>query len=120
MKVLIVDDSKMINLMVSEMLVNLGHQAESAMDGNEAVEYFKSGKNADLILLDWNMPNMSGLEFLEFNSSNNLTSTPIVMMTTENKPDYIARALELGAVEYIMKPFTDDILEMKIKEALED
>lgn len=118
MKVLIVDDSKMINMMVSEMLVKLGHESASAMDGLEAVKFFEGGNKADLILLDWNMPNMSGLEFLEKNHSDSFTDCPIVMMTTENKPDYIAKALELGASEYIMKPFTEDILDSKIKEVL--
>lgn len=114
MKVLIVDDSKAIYMMVSAMLKEKGHDALWAEDGLDACKKL-SGSNVDLVLLDWNMPNMSGPEFLEKNKSDGITSAPIVMMTTENKPDFIKKALELGAVEYIMKPFTSDILFNKLE-----
>ncbi len=113
MKILIVDDSKAINLMVSDMLHEAGHESLWAEDGQKAVDIIAKEK-VDLILLDWNMPVMNGPEFLEKVKSENLTSAPIVMMTTENKPDYIMKALEMGASEYIMKPFTSDILINKI------
>jgi len=111
---MIVDDSKAIYMMVSGMLTEKGHEAVWAEDGNDACEKLKIEK-VDLILLDWNMPNMSGPEFLEKNNSDSITDAPIVMMTTENKPDFIKKALQLGAVEYIMKPFTSDILFNKIE-----
>ncbi|EQC47154.1 response regulator [Bacteriovorax sp. Seq25_V] len=114
MKIMIVDDSKAIYMMVSGMLTERGHQAVWAEDGVDACEKLKTEK-VDLILLDWNMPNMSGPEFLEKNQAENITEVPIVMMTTENKPDFIKKALQLGAVEYIMKPFTSDILFNKIE-----
>jgi two-component system chemotaxis response regulator CheY len=110
MRVLIVDDSKAIFMMVSQMLEEKGHTGVWAEDGVKAVEYLESNQDIDVILLDWNMPNMNGPEFLEKNLSDSFTKTPIIMMTTENKPDYIKKALSLGAVEYIMKPFTNDIL----------
>ena len=114
MKVMIVDDSKAIYMMVSQMLQEQGHEAVWAEDGVDACEKLAADK-VDLILLDWNMPNMSGPEFLEKNKAEKITAAPIVMMTTENKPDYIKKALQLGAVEYIMKPFTSDILEDKLE-----
>lgn len=114
MKVLIVDDSKAIYMMVSQMLKEIGHDALWAEDGVDACNKLASEK-VDLILLDWNMPNMSGPEFLEKNGSESITDAPIVMMTTENKPDFIKKALQLGAVEYIMKPFTSDILQDKLE-----
>lgn len=114
MKVMIVDDSKAIYMMVSQMLQEQGHEAVWAEDGVDACEKLSSS-DVDLILLDWNMPNMSGPEFLEKNKAEGVTKAPIVMMTTENKPDYIKKALQLGAVEYIMKPFTADILEDKLE-----
>lgn len=114
MRVLVVDDSKAIFMMVSEMLQEAGHESVWAEDGLKAVEKLKADANIDLILLDWNMPNMNGPEFLEENQKQNLASCPIMMMTTENKPDYIKKAISLGASEYIMKPFTSDILFNKI------
>lgn len=115
--ILIVDDSKPIFLMVKEMLEECGVSAEWAENGSVAVE--KSiQKNYDIILLDWNMPELNGPEFLEKNLTEKFTQSPIVMMTTENGPDYIKKALELGASEYIMKPFSKDILVSKIEFAL--
>lgn len=110
MKVLIVDDSKAIFMMVSQMLEEAGHEGLWAEDGQKAVDFLKENKDISVILLDWNMPVMNGPEFLQANLDNKFTESPIVMMTTENKPDFIKKALSLGAVEYIMKPFTADIL----------
>lgn len=118
MKVLVVDDSKAIFTIVSEMLELKNHESKWAEDGVVACEMI-SKESFDIILLDWNMPNMTGPEFLEKNRAENLTSAPVIMMTTENKPDKIKKALELGAKEYIMKPFTDDILLNKIELVLE-
>ncbi len=115
MKVLVVDDSKAIYHMVSEMLSEENHEAVWAEDGVQAYNYLKENKDIELILLDWNMPNMNGPEFLEKVRNESLVDFPIVMMTTENKPTAIKTALELGASEYIMKPFTSDILFNKIE-----
>lgn len=115
MKILVVDDSSAISKLVKEMLEELGHQVEVATDGVEAYSFFQEGKKADLVLLDWNMPNMNGIELLEKNFNERFTEASIVMMTTENKPERIREALKFGASEYIMKPFTQDILESKIK-----
>lgn len=119
MKILVVDDSKAIFMMVSQMLEEADHKAIWAEDGIAAFERIGEHSDIDLILLDWNMPNMSGPEFLEKNASEGIFKNPIIMMTTENKPDYIKKALELGAVEYIMKPFTSDILFNKIELVLD-
>lgn len=115
MNILIVDDSKAIFSMVSKMLEGGGHTSLWAEDGAKAVEILKKGEHKiDVILLDWNMPNMTGPEFLEFNLKEKVTSAPVVMMTTENSPEFIKKALDLNAAEYIMKPFTADILFNKL------
>lgn len=119
MKILIVDDSKHILMMVSEMLAGLGHTAVTALDGKIAFDVIKEEGDVELILLDWNMPNMSGIEFLEKNKAENIFSIPIFMMTTEKSPDKIQRALSTGAVDYIMKPFTADIIQNKIEMLLD-
>lgn len=119
MKVMIIDDSKAIFMMVSEMLAEQGHESIWAEDGVVACEKLRES-DVDFILLDWNMPNMSGPEFLEKNLADKITKAPIVMMTTENKPEFIKKALSLGAVEYVMKPFTNDILINKIELVFDD
>ncbi len=119
MKVLIVDDSKAIFMMVSQMLQEQNHESIWAEHGQDACQKLE-GNDIDLVLLDWNMPVMSGPEFLEKNQKDSVTSAPIVMMTTENKPEHITKALQLGAVEYIMKPFTSDILFDKLELVFDD
>jgi two-component system chemotaxis response regulator CheY len=115
LNILIVDDSKAIYTVVSNMLGEAGHTSIWAEDGLVAVEIIKKNKSKiDVILLDWNMPNMNGPEFLELNMKEKITQAPIVMMTTENSPEAIKKALSLNAAEYIMKPFTSDILFNKL------
>jgi len=115
MNILVVDDSRAIYAMVSQMLETGGHKSVWAEDGLKAIEVLKNpALKIDVILLDWNMPNMNGPEFLEANLKDKFTLAPIVMMTTENSPEYIKKALSLNAAEYIMKPFTSDILFNKL------
>ena len=115
MKVLLVDDSNSIAMVVGQMLNDAGHEVARAKHGLDAVEIITKDSDFDVILLDWNMPEMDGLEFLKHNTENNLITCPIIMMTTENKPEKIVLALQNGAKEYIMKPFTQDILISKIE-----
>ena len=115
MKVLIVDDSKPILMMVSEILKELGHQSVTAENGKIAFEILTGEEEIDLVLLDWNMPVMTGIEFLEKNKAESAFTTPVFMMTTEKSSEKIQRALENGASDYIMKPFTPDILQNKIE-----
>lgn len=119
MKVLIVDDSKPVCMMVGAMLKERSVEYVRAENGQVAIDLLKADKSIDLILLDWNMPVMTGPEFLEYNQKNNLVDIPIIMMTTENTSSYIKKALELGASEYMTKPFTVDILFDKIELVLE-
>lgn len=114
MKVLIVDDSKPIVTFAREVLTSNNIEVESAENGRVAADLLKKDKNFDLILLDWNMPVLDGPGLLDIIREESLTSAPIVMMTTNHKPEHIKTALEKGAVEYIMKPFTEDILICKI------
>ena len=115
MKILIVDDSKPILMMVGEMLEKLGHSFVTAVHGQDAFDVISKNSDIDLILLDWNMPEMSGIEFLSKNKEEKVFNIPIFMMTTEKSQEKIQKALETGAVDYIMKPFTPDILENKIE-----
>lgn len=114
MKVMIVDDSKHILLLVEEMLVTQGHKVMKAENGAIARELAMQTPDIDLILLDWNMPEMDGPTFLEKNQQESFTKAAIIMMTTESGVEQITKAMSLGAREYIMKPFTQDILKSKI------
>lgn len=120
MKVLVVDDSNMVVALVKQILTpEAGYEVFSAGNGKAAIDLLKEGLKADIVLLDWNMPVLDGPGFLEANLNEQFTNSPVVMLTTENKPQYISKALQLGACEYIMKPFTEDILISKIQMVLE-
>ena len=115
MKILLVDDSNAILMIVGQMLKEANIDFVTAKNGQEALDIIESEEVIDLMLLDWNMPQMSGLELLEMNMKTKLINFPIIMMTTENSPEKIMQAINLGANEYIMKPFTPDILFSKVE-----
>lgn len=113
---LIVDDSRVVRKVARRIIEELGFACEEAEDGVFAVEACKKAM-PDSILLDWNMPNMSGIEFLE-----KLRTMPggdkpkVIFCTTENDMSFIMRALQGGANEYIMKPFDSDIVRAKFEQ----
>jgi two-component system, chemotaxis family, chemotaxis protein CheY len=113
---LIVDDSSVIRKVARRILEGLDFNITEAEDGALALEACRI-KMPDAILLDWNMPNMDGYEFLR-----SLRRLPggdrpkVVFCTTENDVAHIARALHAGANEYIMKPFDREIVEAKFQE----
>ena len=88
------------------MFVDTEHKLEHAFDGSEAVEQIKGGLSVDVILLDWEMPNMSGVEALKALRALGC-NIPILMVTSKNNVNNIAKALESGANEYIMKPLPE-------------
>jgi two-component system chemotaxis response regulator CheY len=116
-KVLIVDDSRTIRTIIRRILVELGYETCEAGHGVEALKVFEAEKDAvKLVLVDWNMPEMNGLELLKhLRQDPSLSWLKIVMVTTETEMDHMASALEAGADEYIMKPFTKDILVEKLE-----
>ncbi len=110
---LVVDDSKVIRVVARKILENLEFEVEEAEDGKQAIAACKSHM-PDAILLDWNMPVMSGIEFLQELRSQEKGGTPVVLFcTTETNLDRIRDAIAAGANEYIMKPFDSEILETK-------
>jgi two-component system chemotaxis response regulator CheY len=113
---LVVDDSSVVRKVAKRIVVELGFQAIEAEDGVVALDKCKESM-PDAILLDWNMPNMTGIEFLVALRKENGGDKPIVVFcTTENDMSFIQKALEAGANEYIMKPFDSDIIETKFKQ----
>jgi len=116
-KVLIVDDSRTIRTIIRRILIELGYEVCEAANGIEALRVFEAEKDAvKLLLVDWNMPEMNGFELLkQLRQDPGLSWLKIVMVTTETEMDHMASALEAGADEYIMKPFTKDILVEKLE-----
>ena len=114
---LVVDDSKVIRKVARHILEALHFNVEEAGDGREALDRCQAGDVPDVILLDWNMPVMSGMEFLRSLGASEMPNRPkVVFCTTENDVAHIARALHAGANEYIMKPFDKDIVTAKFQE----
>jgi two-component system chemotaxis response regulator CheY len=116
-KALVVDDSRAIRMILGRTLKELGFEVREAGNGKEALEVMEVEKSAvTLVLADWNMPEMNGLELLKrLRQDPELPSLAIIMVTTETEVDQMVVALEAGANEYVMKPFTKDILVEKLQ-----
>jgi two-component system chemotaxis response regulator CheY len=114
MRALIVDDSRFVRDLLRGLLEEKGIECEEAFDGRVALDRLHSGIDFDLALVDWNMPNMNGLEMLKQMRSEGYTAVKVMMVTTEAENDFISRALDAGADEYLMKPFDDEALSEKL------
>ena len=116
-KALVVDDSKTIRTIIRRILIGVGYEVLEAGDGAQAMEVLAADKSAiGLVLADWNMPVMNGLELVkQIRQDPELASLKVMMVTTETEMSQMASALEAGANEYIMKPFTKDILIEKLE-----
>jgi len=114
---LVVDDSRAVRMILSRTLKELGYEVREAANGREALEVIEAEKNAvQLVLADWNMPEINGLDLVKRLRQNpGLASMAVVMVTTETELDQMAAALEAGANEYVMKPFSKDILVEKLQ-----
>ncbi|MGR3292828.1 MAG: response regulator [Candidatus Scalindua sp.] len=113
-KVLLVDDSAVMRKIIQRNIKETGlivDEFVEAGDGNQALDKVNANEDLDLILLDWNMPNMSGIEFVKTLRSLNLSKRiPVVMVTTEGSDAKISEAKDSGADGYLTKPFTADQL----------
>lgn len=114
---MVVDDSKTIRMIVRRILLELGFEVFEAGNGKEGLEVMAAQKNEmDLVLADWNMPEMNGLELVKaLRKIPELASLKVIMVTTETEMGQMASALEAGANEYVMKPFSKDILKEKLE-----
>ena len=117
MKVLLIDDSRTMRNIQKSVLSQLGlTQIEEACDGQDALS--KVGAfQPELILVDWNMPNMDGLSFVKAYRQLN-TQTPMIMVTTESEKSRVIEAIKAGVNNYVIKPFTPDLLAQRIGETL--
>jgi len=118
-KALVVDDSKAVRMILARTLAELGYEVHEAANGREALDAIHAEKaNLSLVLADWNMPEVNGLELVKkLRQDPDLNSLVVVMVTTETEVEQMAIALEAGANEYVMKPFTKAILVEKLQMA---
>jgi two-component system chemotaxis response regulator CheY len=115
MKALVVDDSRSMRAIISKQLRELGFTVEEAQSGQEALSKLHAGGPVDIVLLDWNMPEMDGCEVLSLiRSQPRYRTMRVMMVTTESEMSQVAVALEAGANEYLMKPFDRESLLEKL------
>jgi len=115
-KILSVDDSSVIRKIVRSSVEVLKYSLLEASSGKEALSILtKEHDSIKLILLDWNMPEMNGLEFLKIIKKDNLyRNIPVMMVTTEGEKENILKAVQAGVSNYLLKPFTSEELTKKV------
>lgn len=119
MRFLVVDDSSTMRRIIINTLQKLGHsECMEAANGREGVEKLAQGR-VDMIITDWNMPEMSGIDFIRtVRSMQEHASVPVLMVTTNAAKDDIVEALRAGVNNYVVKPFTPDTIREKIDAVL--
>jgi two-component system chemotaxis response regulator CheY len=114
MRALVIDDSRTVRLIIGKILTELGLEVSEAANGREGLERLQQSP-VELVLVDWNMPEMNGLDFIKtVRSQRTYDPVRLVMVTTETEQEQVMRALDAGANEYVMKPFTREILVAKL------
>jgi two-component system chemotaxis response regulator CheY len=116
MLTMVIDDSRAMRLILKRIVAQIGFEVVEASNGKEAMDYLTTtldggGGVPGLALVDWNMPEMNGLEFVTaVRAEPRLRSMTLMMVTTESEQSQIVRALAAGAHEYVIKPFTPDAI----------
>ncbi len=114
--ILIVDDCKFTTNLLSQCMKELGYDVHTALSAEEAVSFLEMHEPPDLFFVDWIMPGMSGVEFVAWLRAQKRTqATPVLMVTAQRDLAQIVEALKSGANEYIMKPFSKEAVEEKLK-----
>jgi two-component system chemotaxis response regulator CheY len=116
MRALIVDDSTTMRMILKAYLQKLGFAVTEAVNGRDALVQLRAMGKADVVLVDWNMPEMDGLDFVKaVRAEIGYAALPLMMVTTNSEREHVERALEAGANEYIMKPFTGAMIREKLE-----
>jgi two-component system, chemotaxis family, chemotaxis protein CheY len=116
MRALIIDDSKAMRSILGKMLRELKFETVEASNGREALDKLRESGKVDIALVDWNMPEMNGYDFIRAVRAEQLyDGVTLMMVTTENEADNVVRALAAGANEYVMKPFTPEVIFEKLQ-----
>ena len=115
MHALVVDDSRAMRSILARLMTGLGFEVSQAGDGAEALSVLDDGLRPDVVLVDWNMPVMDGLTFIKtVRGRDDLRDISLMMVTTESEQAQIVRALAAGAHEYVIKPFSDEVIAEKL------
>lgn len=116
MKALVIDDSRVMRKIVSNILVEVGFETIEAENGQVALDQLEANSDVALCCIDWNMPVMTGFEFvLAVRKRPEWRNVTLMMVTTEGEQDQIVRALAAGAHEYVIKPFTPEVIVDKLQ-----
>jgi two-component system chemotaxis response regulator CheY len=115
-RALVVDDSRAMRIIVGKALREFGFEVSEAVNGLEAITCLQQGPEFNIVLCDWNMPVMNGLDMVRtVRSDDRFGNVRICMVTTETELAQMDLALEAGANAYIMKPFTKEVIEQKLR-----
>ncbi len=116
MRALVVEDSNTIRMILCQYLRKMDFEVVEAGNGSEALERLKEMPSPDLVLVDWNMPVMSGIDFIRaVRALPVYNPLPLIMVTTNSETEYLGTAMDAGASEYIQKPCTLDALREKLR-----
>jgi two-component system, chemotaxis family, chemotaxis protein CheY len=116
MQALVVDDSRAMRAILTRLLDQLGFDVAQAGDGRQALQVLDEGLRPDVALVDWNMPVMDGLSFIKAcRERDEFRDITLMMVTTESEQAQIVRALAAGAHEYVIKPFTEEVIAEKLE-----
>jgi two-component system chemotaxis response regulator CheY len=114
---IVIDDSSAMRMILRRIVTKLGFEVDEAVDGRDALDKLNAAEQVpDVALIDWNMPEMNGLEFIQaVRSDPRYSRLTLLMVTTESEQSQIVRALAAGAHEYLIKPFTPDAVAEKLE-----
>jgi two-component system chemotaxis response regulator CheY len=115
MRALVIDDSRTVRIIIGQILREIGIEVLEAGNGVEALEQVRRHPDVSLMLVDWNMPQMNGYDFVRaVRSQRAFDAVRILMVTSEAQGEQVAKALSAGANEYLMKPFNKEVLVAKL------
>jgi two-component system chemotaxis response regulator CheY len=115
-RALVIDDSKAMRSILGRMLRGMGFDVVEAANGRDAINRLQEAGKVELALVDWNMPEMNGFEFIRaVRAEHSYDGVLLMMVTTETEMEQVSKALEAGANEYVMKPFTQEVILEKLQ-----
>ncbi len=118
MKILVCDDDMLTLKAVEYRLKKDGHQVVTALDGSQGAEILRNGKDIDFLITDQHMPYFSGMELINLVRNEMNKDIPIIMLTRVGVEEIRKQAFEMGADEYITKPFSPEMISFKVKHVL--
>ena len=115
MRALVIDDSRAARMAVCRILKEVGMETDEAENGVDALVKLQTFGPFDLCMVDWNMPVMSGYDFVkEVRRNAEYSNVALIMVTTENEMSQVVKAMSAGVNEYVMKPFTEEVILEKL------